>query len=179
MLSWAPKATRSSRYHFRRWHACVGTAKSPAPTKEKIGKYLIKFMLKEKFAPYWDNKVQNAWVAFLHDMLDNDPTTHIGRQAWRNVSSLLEKLDITGFGSGLTPISFNLSVTCHAPFSNWSGLKWIYTSPMWVDFHPVSPCWPTGHSLKVSTSLPSDWLVGFTLSQPDSLIFVLPIIRLV
>ena len=112
MLSWAPKATRSSRYHFRQWHACVGTAKSPPPTKEKIGKYLIKFMLKEKFAPYWDNKVQNAWVAFLHDMLDNDPTTHIGpRQAWRNVSSLLEKLDITGFGSGLTP--FQLATLLH------------------------------------------------------------------
>ena len=77
---------------------------SSAPTKEKIGKYSIKFTLREKFAPYWANGVQSAWVTFLGDMFDNDPMTHIGtRRAWHEVSSLLENLDIPGFGSGLTP----------------------------------------------------------------------------
>ena len=77
---------------------------SSAPTKEKIGKYSIKFTLREKFAPYWANGVQNAWVTFLGDMFDNDPMTHIGtRRAWHEVSSLLENLDIPSFGSGLTP----------------------------------------------------------------------------
>ena len=37
-------------------------------------------------------------------MLDKDPTTYTGpRQAWHEVQSLLENLNISGFGSGLTP----------------------------------------------------------------------------
>jgi hypothetical protein len=106
---------------------------SSTPTKEKIGKYSIKFTLQEKFAPYWDNKVQNAWVAFLHDMLDNDPTTHIGpRQAWRNVSSLLENLDITGFGSGLTPFQLAnhlVALKIVEPPTVLDIADWIYKNP--------------------------------------------------
>jgi hypothetical protein len=77
---------------------------SSAPTKEKIGNYSIKFSLREKFAPYWADGVQNAWITFLGDMLDKTPTAYTGaRHAWRDVSSLLENLNIIGFGSGLTP----------------------------------------------------------------------------
>ena len=77
---------------------------SSTPTKEKIGNYTIKFTLREKFAPYWTRGVQNTWVTFLDDMLDKDPTTYTGpRQAWRDFQSLLDNLNISGFGSGLTP----------------------------------------------------------------------------
>jgi hypothetical protein len=77
---------------------------SLTPTKEKLGSYSIKFTIREKFAPYWTKEVSNAWVAFLGDMLDKDPTTHEGpRRPWRDVRNLLENLNITGFGSGLTP----------------------------------------------------------------------------
>ena len=106
---------------------------SSAPTKEKIGKYSIKFTLREKFAPYWANEVQNAWVAFLGDMLDNNPTTHIGaRQAWRDVSSLLENLDITGFGSGLTPFQLAnhlVALKIVNPPTVVDIADWIYKNP--------------------------------------------------
>ena len=106
---------------------------SSAPTKEKIGKYSIKFTLREKFAPYWANEVQTAWVTFLSDMLDNDPTTHIGpRPAWRNVSSLLENLDITGFGSGLTPFQLAnhlVALKIVDPPTVVDIADWIYKNP--------------------------------------------------
>lgn len=69
---------------------------SSAPTKEKIGGYTIKFTLQEKFAPYWVKEVQNAWVEFLGDMLDDDPTTYLGpHRPWRDVQSMLKNLNIT------------------------------------------------------------------------------------
>ena len=112
---------------------------SSSTTKEKIGKYSIKFTLREKFAPYWANGVQNAWVTFLGDMLDNDPTTHIGpRPAWRDVSSLLENLNITGFGSGLTPFQLAnhlVALKIVDPPTVVDVADWIYKNPKLGAFH--------------------------------------------
>jgi hypothetical protein len=106
---------------------------SSSPTKEKIGKYSIKFTLREKFAPYWDNRVPNAWVTFLGDMLDNNPATHTGlRRAWRDVSSLLENLDIVGFGSGLTPFQLAnhlVALKIVNPPTVVDIADWIYKNP--------------------------------------------------
>ena len=106
---------------------------SSAPTKEKIGRYSIKFTLREKFAPYWTKEVQNAWVTFLGNMLDKDPTTSIDpRQAWRNVQSLLENLNITGFGSGLTPFQLANHLVSLKIVDSPSVVDiadWIYSNP--------------------------------------------------
>ena len=106
---------------------------SSSPTKEKIGKYSIKFTLREKFAPYWDNKVPNAWIAFLGDMLDNNPATHTGlRRAWRDVPRMLENLDITGFGSGLTPFQLAnhlVALKIVNPPTVVDIADWIYKNP--------------------------------------------------
>ena len=106
---------------------------SSAPTKEKIGNYSIKFTLREKFAPYWTLEVQNAWVAFLGDMLDKDPITHIDpRREWREVQSLLENLNITGFGSGLTPFQLAnhlVALKIVNPPSVVDIADWIYSNP--------------------------------------------------
>jgi hypothetical protein len=106
---------------------------SSSPTKEKIGKYSIKFTLREKFAPYWDDGVANTWVAFLGDMLNNNPATHTGlRRAWHDVSSLLENLDITGFGSGLTPFQLAnhlVALKIVNPPTVVDIADWIYKNP--------------------------------------------------
>jgi hypothetical protein len=106
---------------------------SLAPTKEKMGSYTIKFTLREKFAPYWTNEVANAWVAFLGDILDKDPATHEGpRQPWRDVQRVLENLNITGFGSGLTPFQLaNHLVTLKIvnPPTVVDVADWIYKHP--------------------------------------------------
>ena len=101
--------------------------------KEKIGNYAIKFTLREKFAPYWTRGVQNAWVTFLDDMLDKDPTTHMGpHQAWQDVQSLLDNLNISGFGSSLTPFQLtNHLVTLKIvnPPTAVDISDWIYKHP--------------------------------------------------
>jgi hypothetical protein len=106
---------------------------SSAPTKEKISGHAIKFTLREKFAPYWTKEVQNAWVAFLGDMLDDDPTTYVGpRQPWRDVQSMLKNLKITGFGSGLTPFQLaNHLVTLKIidPPTVLDIADWIFNNP--------------------------------------------------
>jgi len=107
---------------------------SSAPTKEKIGgKYSIKLTLKEKFAPYWTNGVQNAWITFLGDMLDNNPSTHLGlRHEWHDVLRLLDDLEINGFGSGLTPFQLAnhlvaLKIVNPPTLDNIA--DWIYKNP--------------------------------------------------
>jgi hypothetical protein len=106
---------------------------SLAPTKEKIGKYSVKFTLREKFAPYWDNAVQTAWVTFLGDMSGKDPTTHTGpRQAWHEVLHLLQNLDITGFGSGLTPFQLAnhlVALKIVNPPTVIDIADWVYKNP--------------------------------------------------
>jgi hypothetical protein len=106
---------------------------SSAPTKEKMGSYVIKFTLREKFSPYWTEEVQNAWVVFLGDMLDNNPTTYTGpRQSWRDVQSLLNKLNITGFGSGLTPFQLAnhlVALKIVDPPTVTDIADWIYKHP--------------------------------------------------
>ena len=112
---------------------------SSSPTKEKIGKYSIKFTLREKFAPYWNDRVPNAWVTFLGDMLNNDPATHTGlRRAWREVSNLLENLDILGFGSGLTPFQLAnhlVALKIVDPPTVLDIADWIYKNPKLRAFH--------------------------------------------
>ena len=112
---------------------------SSSPTKEKIGKYSIKFTLREKFEPYWTNEVQSDWIEFLDDMLDIDPTTHEGpRRAWSDVSILLENLDITGFGSGLTPFQLANHLVAFKivdPPTVTDIADWIYKNPKLGAFH--------------------------------------------
>ena len=106
---------------------------SSAPTKEKIGKYSIKFTLREKFEPYWADEVQKAWITFLGDMLDVDPITYEGpRQAWNDILILLENLDITGFGSGLTPFQLANHLVAFKIIDAPSATDiadWIYMNP--------------------------------------------------
>ena len=105
---------------------------SSTPTKEKLGGYTIKFTLREKFAPYWTNEVQNAWVTFLGDMLDKDPATIGPHKAWRDVGSLLENLNITGFGSGLTPFQLAnhlVALNIVHPPTVFDMADWIYKHP--------------------------------------------------
>jgi hypothetical protein len=113
---------------------------SSAPTKEKIGgKYSIKLTLREKFAPYWMNRVQNAWITFLGDMLDNNPSTHLGlRHEWLDVLRLLDNLEINGFGSGLTPFQLAnhlvaLKIVNPPTLDNIA--DWIYKNPKLGAFH--------------------------------------------
>ena len=105
---------------------------SSTPTKQKIGGYAIKFTLREKFAPYWTNEVQNAWVAFLGDMLDKDPATTGPRKAWPDVSSLLENLNVTGFGSGLTPFQ----LANHLAALNIVHPPTVFDMADWIHKHP-------------------------------------------
>lgn len=87
----------------------------------------------ENFAPYWTKEVQNAWEAFLGDMLDDDPTTYASpHQPWRDVQSMLKNLNITSFGSGLTP--FQLANHLSAlkiinPPTVLDIADWIYNNP--------------------------------------------------
>ena len=105
---------------------------SSTPMKEKIGGYTTKFTLREKFAPYWTNEVQNAWVAFLGDMLDKDPETIGPHKAWRDVGSLLENLNITGFGSGLTPFQ----LANHLVALNIVHPPTVFDMADWIHKHP-------------------------------------------
>ena len=105
---------------------------SSAPTKEKIGGYMIKFTLKEKFALYWTNEVQNTWVTFIGHMLDKDPATIGPHKAWSDVHSLLENLNITGFGSGLTPFQLAnhlVALNIVHPPTVFNMADWIYKHP--------------------------------------------------
>ena len=60
--------------------------------------------LHEKFGPYWDKNVQDAWVEFLGDMLDQDPLSYDGkRPSWKSVLLLITNvLKIKGFQSGIS-----------------------------------------------------------------------------
>jgi hypothetical protein len=106
---------------------------SLAPTKEKMGRFVVKLTLHEKFAPYWAKSVQDSWVEFLGDILDKDPSEYTGhRQAWCSVQNLLENLNISAFGSGLTPFQLanNLvALEIVAPPTAIDIADWIYRHP--------------------------------------------------
>ena len=105
---------------------------SSTPMKEKICGYMIKFTLKEKFTSYWTNEVQIAWVAFLDNMLDKDPETIGPHKTWCNIGSLLENLNITGFGSGLTPFQF----ANHLIVLNIVHPPTVFDMADWIHKHP-------------------------------------------
>jgi hypothetical protein len=59
--------------------------------------------LNEKFKPYWAVEVQDAWVEFLGDMLDQDPSTWTApRKGWDKTMALIASFQFPGFGGGLT-----------------------------------------------------------------------------
>jgi hypothetical protein len=59
--------------------------------------------LHEKFKPYWAVEVQDAWVEFLGDMLDQDPSTWTGPQkTWDKTMELIASFQFPGLGGGLT-----------------------------------------------------------------------------
>jgi hypothetical protein len=69
---------------------------SRSPVKKKL-------TFQEKFSPFWTEVVQNAWVQFLGDMLDQDPLTWEGpRKGWLDFLSLLKGLQLNAFKNGLT-----------------------------------------------------------------------------
>jgi hypothetical protein len=106
---------------------------SLTPTKEKIGRLAVKLTLQEKFTPYWTTDVQDAWVKFLEDILDEDPLTYTGhRQAWRDVQKLLENLNISAFGSGLTPFQLANHLVALKIVASPTAIDiadWIYKNP--------------------------------------------------
>jgi hypothetical protein len=66
-------------------------------------------------------------------MLDKDPTTHSEPlRAWRDVRGLLDNLNITGFGSGLTPFQLAnhlVALKVVNPPSVVDIADWIYAHP--------------------------------------------------
>jgi hypothetical protein len=59
--------------------------------------------LQEKFKPYWAEEVQEAWVEFLGDMLDQDPSTWTGpRKGWDETMALIAGFQFPGLCGGLT-----------------------------------------------------------------------------
>ncbi|KDR72713.1 hypothetical protein GALMADRAFT_42557, partial [Galerina marginata CBS 339.88] len=59
--------------------------------------------VREKFEPYWAVEVQDAWVEFLGDMLDQDPSTWTGpKKGWDEIMMLIASFHFPGLGGGLT-----------------------------------------------------------------------------
>jgi len=86
----------------------------------------------EKFAPYWDKKVQNAWRCLLGDMFEQDPLEYAGdRPTWKAIFDLILQLEISGFNSGLALLqtvnnaTFLLKLGCPDPDDV---AEWIYSN---------------------------------------------------
>jgi hypothetical protein len=65
-------------------------------------------------------------------MLDNDPATIGPQKAWRDVHTLLENLNITGFGSGLTPFQ----LANHLVALNIVHPPTVFDMADWIHKHP-------------------------------------------
>ena len=57
----------------------------------------------EKFSPFWNERLQDQWVEFLGDMLNQDPSTWNGKKkGWSDVLTFISNLGLNVFKKGLT-----------------------------------------------------------------------------
>lgn len=88
--------------------------------------------LVEKFGPYWTNEVETAWIKFMGNLLNQDPSTYSGqRNSWSSGIQMLKSLKISGFMSGLTVMQ-----TCNAlAFSNIISPPTLFELAEWIWQH--------------------------------------------
>lgn len=76
------------------------------PTLGK-GQNKRKYTLEQKFSPYFSDRVQDLWCAFLGDLLGKDPETYTSqKKSWADALRFILELKVLDFQSGLTPLQF-------------------------------------------------------------------------
>lgn len=112
---------------------------SATPTKLGAGRNGPKMTLKDKFSPYWSDKVQDAWVDFLGDMIDCNPINYQKtKPRWSDVGPFLDLINVPTFKTGLTRLQLaNYLVSLNivdAPSSDEIA-RWIHVHPKLGAFH--------------------------------------------
>ena len=99
----------------------------PTVTSERGNRQMT---TQEKFAPYWTDKVQEAWVTLLGNMFEQDPSQYVGpRPDWKMILGTVKKLKINGFNTGLSllQLSNNAVLLLNADYPNPDSVaEWIY-----------------------------------------------------